>query len=398
MTTRFTLGIEEEFQMVDRRTGQLSPSIQTIMAKGSSALGERIKPEQHASMVELVSPVLPDIVTARSTMGTLRAQLAQLLAEEGLALISAGTHPSARWQEEPISPYERYWRLEEEYQDATRCNLAFGLHIHVGIENRELALALTNQLRSWLPHLLALSTNSPFWAGRFTGIKSFRSVVWKTTWRSGIPEAFSSWQELDASVQTLIQMGCIEDGKQLWWDIRPHPFFQTIEFRICDMPATFDEMLALAALCQALVAKLSWLYTRGLRTPVLSARFIEENKWRAVRRGLDAEALDFVRMRRLSMRQAIGELLDFVDEVVDDLGSRREMDCLRARLEDPRGTGADRQIALYHQTHSLPAVTRWLMQQTVQGIPQIALENPEVARSAGVTHVLAPLSPIGKTR
>lgn len=379
MTTRFSLGIEEEFQVVDGRTGQLRPSIQTILAKGSSTFGERLKPEQHQSMVELISPILPDIAAARSTMGNLRARLVRLLAEEELALISAGTHPSARWQEEPISPYERYRRLEEEYQDAIRCNLVFGLHIHVGIDNREVAVALTNQLRSWLPHLLALSTNSPFWAGRFTGLKSFRSVVWKAAWRSGIPEVFSSWQELNSSVQTLIQMGCIEDGKQLWWDIRPHPFFQTIEFRICDMPATFDEMLALAALCQALVAKMSWLYTRDLRTPVLPARFIEENKWRAVRWGLDAEALDFVRGRRLSMRQAIAELLDFVDEVVDDLGSRREIDALRARLEDPRGTGADRQIALYEQTDSLSAVTRWLMQQTVRGIPRPVQENSEAA-------------------
>ena len=368
METRFTLGIEEEFQMVDRRTGQLCPCIQTIMDKGYPIFGEQIKPEQHQSMVELISDILPDIPTARKEMGLLRAKLAQLVGEEGLALISAGTHPAALWQDEPISPYERYARLEEEFQDATRCNLVFGLHIHVGIESREQAVALMNQLRTWLPHLLALSTNSPFWAGRLTGLKSYRSVIWRTSIRSGIPEIFPSYKDLEAYIQTLIRMGCIEDGKKLWWDIRTHPFFPTIEFRVCDMPATFDDTIALAALCQALVAKLSWLYERGLSTPVLPAHFIEENKWRAIRWGLDAEALDFARGRRLSMRQAIGELLDFVDEVVDDLGSRCEIDYLRALLSDPRGTGADRQIALYQQTHSIEAVIRLLMRQRMQDV------------------------------
>ncbi len=368
METRFTLGIEEEFQMVDRQTGQLCPCIQTIMDKGYPIFGEQIKPEQHQSMVELISDILPDIPTARKEMGLLRAKLARLVGEEGLALISAGTHPTALWQENPISPYERYARLEEEFQDATRCNLVFGLHIHVGIESREQAVALMNQLRTWLPHLLALSTNSPFWAGRLTGLKSYRSVIWRTSIRSGIPEIFPSYKDLKAYIQTLIQMGCIEDGKKIWWDIRTHPFFPTIEFRVCDMPATFDDTIALAALCQALVAKLSWLYERGLSTPVLPAHFIEENKWRAIRWGLDAEVLDFVQGRHLSMRQAISELLDFVDEVVDDLGSRREIDYLRALLSDPRGTGADSQIALYQQTHSIEAVTRFLMQQMMQDV------------------------------
>ena len=187
--------------------------------------------------------------------------------------------------------------------------------------------------------------------------------------RSGVPEVFPSWKDFDAYVETLIQMGCIDNGKRIWWDIRPHPFFSTLEFRICDMPATLDDAIALAALCQALIAKLAWLYSHGLRVAVLPSRFIEENKWRAMRSGLDAEVLDFTQGRRLSMRQAIHELLDFVDEMFDDLGSRREIDYLRALLVSQRGTGADRQIAVYQQTGSVDAVLRLLMQQTMQGIP-----------------------------
>jgi len=247
--------------------------------------------------------------------------------------------------------------------------LIFGLHVHIGIESHDLAVELMNQLRTWLPHLLAISSNSPCWAGRLTGLKSYRSVVWKPFPRSGVPEVFPSSGDFDTYVQTLIKTSCIDDGKRIWWDIRPHPFFSTIEFRICDMPATFDDTIAIAALCQALVAKLTWLYKSGLRTPALSSHFIEENKWRVMHAGLDAEVIDFVQGRRLRMREFISELLDFVEEVIDDLGSRNEIEYLRRLLEDPRGTGADRQIALYEQTGSMDDVIQLLMQQTMQGIP-----------------------------
>jgi len=368
MLPRFTIGIEEEFQMVDRQTGQLSPRIQTILDKGHALFGEHIKPEMLRPTVELISAILPDIPTARKEMQTLRAKLAQLMEGEGVALISAGTHPTALWQNQQRSPYERYAQLENEFQDVARSILIFGLHVHIGVENQQMAVELMNQARTWLPHLLALSSNSPFWAGRLTGLKSYRSAVWKPFPRSGVPEIFPSWGDFDAYVQALIKTDCIDNGKKIWWDIRPHPFFSTIEFRICDMPATLDDTIALAALCQALIAKLVWLYEHGLRTPALSSHFIEENKWYAMRSGLDAEVVDFVQGRRLSMRESITELLDFVDDMSDDLGSRRELNYLRWLLEDPQGTGADRQQAVYEQTGSIDAVIQLLKQQTMQGI------------------------------
>ncbi|HVB21629.1 MAG TPA: carboxylate-amine ligase [Ktedonobacteraceae bacterium] len=369
MSQRFTIGIEEEYQLVDRTTGQLRPRIEAVLKRGLPIFGEQIKPELHQSMVEIISGISPDIQAARQEMGTMRANLAHLVAEEGLALISAGSHPTALWWQEPLSPFERYQRVEEEYQDAVRCELIYGLHVHIGIDSHEMAVALMNQVRSWLPHLLALSTNSPFWAGRLTGLKSFRSVIWKTSQRSGIPEYFPSSEDFDSYVQTLVQTGCIDNGKDIWWDVRPHPFFPTLEFRIFDMPATFDEMIALVALCQALVATLYRNTVQGLTAPILPTRLIEENKWRAMRWGLDADILDFAQGQRLSMRQAIKELLDFVDGVLDDLGSRREITSLRALLTATHGTGADRQIAVYQQTHSIDAVLQMLMQQTLQGIP-----------------------------
>ncbi len=376
MSQRFTLGIEEEFQIVDQHTGQLCSHIHTVLEKGAHLFGEHLKPEMLQSVAEIISSICPNIAAARLEMQKLRTMLASLLAEEGLALISAGTHPYATWMEQLRTRHERYAELEEEFQDVARSLLIFAVHVHVGVEDHEMAISLMNQARTWLPHMLALSSNSPFWNGRYTGLKSYRAVVWKRFPRSGVPDTFASSSDFDHYVRTLVNTACIDNGKKIWWDIRPHPFFPTVEFRIFDMPATFEDMIALAALCQALVAKLSWLYKRNMATHVLPRNLVDENKWRAMRYGLDAEVIDFVQHRRLTMRESISQLLDFVDDVLDDLGSRREINYLRMLLQDPRGTGADRQIAIYQQTGSLHAVAQFLMQQTAQGIRLAVPEQP----------------------
>ena len=368
MPARFTIGIEEEFQLVDRASGVLAPAFHRLLEKGRAIFGEKLKPEIQQVVAELVSDIYPDMAAARVETPRMRAQLAAIAHEQGLALLSAGTHPAACWQEEMGAGYERYADLARELRELRRSTLIFGLHIHIGIEDREMAIALMNQARAWLPQMLALSANSPFWAGRFTGMKSYRAVAWKAFPRSGIPELFSSRRDYDASVQSLITSGCIDCARSIWWDIRPHPIYPTLEFRIFDMPATAGDTLALAALCQALVAKLAWLYRRNLRATIIPRHLLEENKWHAMRDGLDADIVDFPRNRRLSMRDAISELLDFVDDVLDDLGSRQEMDDLRSLLDDPRGTGADQQVARYQETGSVEAVTRMLMEQTVEEV------------------------------
>jgi carboxylate-amine ligase len=375
MAQRFTLGVEEEFQMVDKRTGQLASHIHPILDKGVPLLGEQIKAEMLQSAVEVVSHVCPNIAALRLDLQHMRTTLAHLVDAEGLALISAGTHPMGRWQDQMRTYHERYEEIEEEYQDVGRSILIFGLHVHVGIDDFELAIPLLNQLRTWLPHMLAISSNSPFWGGRNSGLKSYRPIVWRRFPRSGIPELFSSTADFERYIESLIKTGCVDNGKRIWWDVRPHPFFKTVEFRIADMPATFEDMLALAALSQALVAKLVWLHKHNLTMHVLPTSYIEENKWRAARYGLDAGYVDFVQNRRLAMREAIHEVLDFVDDVLDDLGSRREINYLRTLLEDPRGTGADRQLTVYHETGSAHAVADFLMAQTLQGLPLESLGN-----------------------
>ena len=369
MANRFSLGIEEEFQLVKRASGELCSCAQSILAKGAPYLEEQIKPEMLQNTVELISNVFPDIAAARTELHTLRVLLSRLANEEGLALVSAGTNPSALWVDQERTDGERYIELEKEYQDVGRSILIFGLHVHVGIENKELAMRVMNQVRTWLPQLIAISSNSPFWQGRMTGIKSYRSVVWKRFPRSGMPEVFESRQHFDSYVQDLVEMGCIDNGKKIWWDIRPHPFFDTIEFRACDMPATIEDTLAIAALCQAMVAKLTYLDERGKPVAMLKRDYIDENKWRAMRYGLDAEVIDFTQRRSISMRDSIRELLDFVDEMVDDLGSRREMNYLRALMDDSRGTGADRQMAFYKENgEDSSKVNQFLIEQTMQGV------------------------------
>jgi len=370
-----TLGVEEEFQMVDPRTDQLSSCIHSILPRAVPVLGEHVKAEGQQSTIELISDPMPDIASMRAHLRGMRAQLGHILAKEGLALISAGTHPTALWQDQKTTETARYANLEEEFQEASRSTLVYGLHIHVGVEDPELAIALMNQLRSWLPHLLALSTNSPFWAGRLTGIKSYRSVIWRHIFRSGIPEVFPSRSDFDRYVQRLTQAGHIENGRMIWWDIRPHAIYPTLEFRICDMPSTLDDTVALAALCQALVAKLTWLHQRQLTMQVLPRYFVEEHKWYASRYGLDAQIFDFVQERHLTMRESISELLDLVDDVLDDLGCRREILYLRNLLSSPRGTGADHQLYVYQQNESISAVIKHLIQQTMRGIPAPVSES-----------------------
>jgi carboxylate-amine ligase len=364
---RFTVGIEEEFQLVDRQTGQLSSSVQTILEKGETQFGDKIKPEMLQATVELITDVCPNIAAARLELLRLHASLLSLVEQEGLTLVSAGTHPQGSWLEQRSTPNPRYMEIEEELQDVVRSILIFGLHVHVGVESHELSVILMNQLRTWIPHFLALSSNSPFWNGRYTGLKAYRQVIWRPFPRSGIPEPVPSWADFEVYVEALTKAGIIDNAKKIWWDIRPHPFFKTVEFRVFDMPATLDDTLALAALCQALVAKLAWMHKRGMTTHVLPRAYIDENKWKVMRYGLDAEIFDYVQGRKLRMRDSISDTLDFVDDVLDDLGSRRDIHYLRALLADPRGTGADRQIAVYRQTGSIQAVTRYLMEQTLHG-------------------------------
>jgi len=368
MLTSHTLGIEEEFQTVNQQTGQLESSIEVLLAEGKPIFGNKLKAELIQSLVEITTDVCRDVSEVRKQLSEHRYQLSRLVQPRGLALISSGTHPQAHWQDQEITQKERYIQQVAEFRDVMRNRIIFGLHIHVGVASKEIAIPLINQLRTWLPHLLALSSNSPFWAGRYTGIKSYRSVIWQNgTPRTGIPDIFPSLQAFERYVHDLTATGYIVTGRDLWWDIRLNPAFSTIEFRICDMPATLHDTVALAGLCQALTAKLARLQRVNKAVPALPRDYIAENKWSSMRDGLDAEITDFTRGRRIKMRDSIHELLDFIDDVVDDLGSRREMNYIRTLLSSEHGTGADRQIAAYQRSNHVTDVVQMLIALTQQG-------------------------------
>jgi glutamate---cysteine ligase / carboxylate-amine ligase len=364
----FSIGIEEEFQIVDPATGDLRAHIQEMLTQaGRHTLGDQIKPEMMQSMVETTSKVCANISEAREEVLKLRRTISDLANRSGLAIVSAGTHPFSHWQSQLITTNERYKILEEDLQDVVRSILIFGLHVHVGLPDNDMRIEIMNEARYFLPHLLALSTSSPFWLGRFTGLKSYRTVVWQQFPRTGIPSTFQSWSEYERLVNTLVATNCMDNAKKIWWDLRPHPFYPTIEFRVCDMPVTADETVCLAALFQAIVVKLYRLRRQNLGFRLYDRALIQENKWRAMRYGIDGKLIDLGKNIEVPARDLAVELLEFVDDVVDDLGSREATSHVHKILEG--GTGADRQLTIYRQTGDVRRVVEFLIHETMRGVP-----------------------------
>lgn len=363
MPRQFTIGVEEEFQIVDPSTRDLKAHVEQMLASGDEALIENIKREMIQSMVETVTPVCENVAQAREEVKKLRAGLGNLATNSGLAIVAAGAHPFSHWQSQLITEHDRYKVLEEDMQDVVRSILIFGLHVHVGIPDRDLLIEIMNEARYFLPHLLALSTNSPFWQGRVTGLKSYRTIVWQQFPRTGIPSTFNSWSEFESFVNLLIKTNCIDNGKKIWWDLRPHPYFSTLEFRVCDMPTSLDDTIMLVALFQAIVAKLYKLRQNNMGFRLYDRALVMENKWRAARYGIDGMLVDFGKQSEVPMRQLALELLEFVDDVVDGLGSREALAHVYKVLE--RGTGADRQMDIYRQTGDLNTVVDYLITETV---------------------------------
>jgi carboxylate-amine ligase len=362
----FTIGIEEEFQIIDPATRELRSRVNEMLEEGRMLLGEQIKPEMHQSMVEVGTGICRNVTEARQDVIRLRRTIAELARKNGLAIAAASTHPISHWADQRITEHERYAQLIEEIQHVARALLIFGLHVHVGVADKEAAIAVMNAARYMLPHVLALSTSSPFWIGRNTGLKSYRSEVFKQFPRTDIPDYFNSWSEFENYVNLLIRTGCIDNGKKIWWDVRPHPFFPTLEFRVCDIPSRVDETIAIAALFQAITAKLYKLYRQNLGFRLYRRALIQENKWRAVRYGLDGKLIDFGKQKEVPVRALIRELLEFVDDVVDELGSREEITYVYTILE--QGSSADRQLRVYQETGDLRAVVDMLMKETVEGV------------------------------
>jgi carboxylate-amine ligase len=370
-----TLGIEEEYQIIDPSTRELRSYITEILA-GDHIILDEVKPELHQSMVEIGSRVCRTPQEMREELVRLRGLVMDLAGRSGLVIAAAGTHPFSCWTKQEITPLERYVGVKQDLQDLAQQLLIFGTHIHVGIEDKDFLIEAMNVSRYLLPHVLALSTSSPFWQGRRTGLKSYRSIVFRNFPRTGVPPILRSYAEYEELLGTLVATRCVPDGSKIWWDARPHHAYPTLEFRVCDVCTRVEEAVCLGAILQAIVAKVWRLRRDNLTFRLYAPAMIEENKWRAVRFGLDGKLIDFGKGKEQPARELITEMLEwFVDDVVDELGSRREVEYAFEIMRG--GTSADRQLAVYEETRDLRAVVDRLISETAEGV------RPEIAASFG---------------
>src|SRR5689334_20882918 len=366
-----TLGIEEEYQIIDPETRELRSYITEILS-GDQLVLEEIKPELHQSMVEVGSKVCRSPADLRAELVRLRGLVIDLAARGGLKVVAAGTHPFSNWMEQEITPLERYMGVKQDLQDLAQQLLIFGTHIHVGIEDKDFLIDAMNVARYLLPHVLCLSTSSPFWQGRRTGLKSYRSIVFRNFPRTGVPPIMRSYAEYDELLGSLVVTRSVPDGSKIWWDVRPHHAYPTLEFRVCDVCTRVEEAVCIAAILQAIVCKIWKLRRDNLTFRVYPSAMIEENKWRAVRFGLDGRLIDFGKQTELPARELIAEILQwFVDDVVDELGSRREVEYAFQIMRN--GTSADRQLAIFDRTGDFKQVVDSVIAETAEGVrPEIS--------------------------
>jgi carboxylate-amine ligase len=363
-----SIGIEEEYQIVDPETRELRSFITQFIDNDRIIMVEReIKPELHQSMVELGTPVCTTVAEAEEELVKQRSFIARLAGQKDLAIMCSGTHPFSRWIDQPVTPFPRYLGVLEEMQVLAQRLLIFGMHVHIGIEDRAFAVDTMNVVRYMLPHILALSASSPFWLGRRTGLKSYRSTIFQDFPRSGIPDICRTVADYDNLVQTLVSAGCMPDASKIWWDVRPHHKYPTLEFRICDICTRVDEAIAITAIFQALVLWLWKLRRNNITFRVYRRDLIEENRWRASRYGLDGKMIDFGKSQEVPTRQLIRELLELIAEEVDELGTRAYLKPIEEMLA--LGTSADRQLRVYDSTDGdLTAVVDHLIAETQAGL------------------------------
>lgn len=376
-----TLGVEEEYQIIEPETRNLYSYISEFLSQDEQRPSRlHLRPELMQSQVEVGSYVCRNIKEVRQEVIRLRREVSTMAESNGLFIAAASTHPFAKWEEQSITEGERYRELLDDMQRVARGLLIFGMHVHVGFgstsESKNLMIEIMNQARYFIPHLLALSTSSPFWHGYNSGLKSYRSVVFEMLPRTGIPHSFRSWSEYKAFENTLANVGSFgksDPVAKIWWDIRPHPTFDTLEFRIADICTKVDECVCIAALFQAICAKLIKLRRSNLSWRHYRHMHITENKWRAMRYGIDGELIDFGIEQSVPFHFLMEELLEFLDDVLDELGSRQEVEYLRTILSD--GTSADRQIKVYNshggddnRREALYAVVDSLVSETKVGL------------------------------
>ncbi len=370
----FTIGIEEEYLLVDLETRDVCPDPPgALMSACQDILGSKVAPEFLRCQIEVGTPVCTTMEAARAELVTLRMAISKEARKHGLAPIAASTHPFAAWTKQISTDKQRYHELARDYQVVARRLLICGMHVHIGIEDEELRIDLHNQLAYFLPHLLALSTSSPFWRGWRSGLKSYRLAVFNELPRTGLPETFSSAGEYHRMVDVLVGAGAIEDATKIWWDLRPSARFPTLEMRITDVCTRLDDAIAIAALFRCL-ARMVWRFKRrNQRWRDYPRALIAENRWQAQRHGTSGKLIDFGIGKAVPFRDLVEEMIDLVSQDAAALGCSGEVE--RVRVIAAEGTSADRQIAVFEKAladgadekAALVAVVDHLIAETLEG-------------------------------
>ena len=380
-----TLGVEEEYQIIHPETRDLHSFVQEFLEQGKQILpDDTLKPEFMQSQIEVGSRVCRNIKEVRHELQRLRHHVSSLAHDNDLRIASASTHPFANWSAQDITAGERYQQLLSQMQSVASQLLIFGFHVHLGLggeQNNDLKIEIMNQLRYFLPHILALSTSSPFWQGRKTGLKSYRSVIFEMLPRTGMAPRFGSFSEYETFVDMLEKAGTISkdntgkaDATKIWWDIRPHPKFGTIEIRISDICTRVDEAVCIAALLQSITAKLIELRKNNQTWRIFRSHHIVENKWRAMRYGIEGKLVDFGKEEQIPMEFLAIELMELVEDQAKQLGCWEEVQYVETMLKN--GTSADRQIRTYEnalssgatEEEALKAVVDNLVKETLEGV------------------------------
>src|SRR3954468_18048780 len=361
----FTLGVEEELQLVSTESYELASRYAEVFGEAARN-DDRIRPELLQSTVEVATEPAATVAEALAEAEELRRRAREEAEARGVAVISAGTHPFSRYEHQDVTEKPRYEELVDALRWAVERQLIFGLHVHVGLESSHQAIAVANALRTWLPELLAASANSPFWHGRDSGLASTRSKVFDSMPRSGLPPAFSSFEEFELLVERGVKTNSFEDYTYIWWDLRPHPRLGTIELRICDAQTRMDSVAALVALTQSLVATFAAGFDRGEPPAGEQITLIAENKWRAARDGLDCKLIDCATDSERPAADAVRELVERSRPAAVELGCAEELDLVERLIE--RGTGAEEQRRIYEESESLLAVAEWLAAETVRDV------------------------------
>ena len=371
----FTIGIEEEYLVVERETRDLFNKPPKEMWDAlSEVLGAQVTTEFLQAQIEVGTKVSSKVSEARSDLATMRRDLSKVVSEYGAAIIAASTHPFANWAKTETTPDPRYMRIQADYQQVARQLVICGMHVHVGIADDHLRLDLMNQVRYFLPHLLALSCSSPFWDGTLTGLQAYRLVIFQNLPRTGMPEEFISWGEYQRYVEILVDAGLIEDASKLWWDIRPSARYPTLEMRISDVCTRLDDAMTVAALYQSLLGYLYRLRRNNQRWRVYSPGIIEENVWRAQRYGVEGTLVDFGKGTLVPFPDLLEEMIELVAQDAIEFDARDEVRHARDILS--QGTSAQRQIAAYERAvtdgasehEALQAVVDELIVDTLYGI------------------------------